>query len=146
MSPPPRDRGSRPGQPPPTRRWASGTGGADRGDRTSGTAPPTCHETALGGNRFVGPGVSSSHGDGWCRDGFNHVSSVGDLDLAGLGLLSDRDGEGKHTVLVVGSDVIAVQALAEEQLPAELAVESLGDLDLITLGPDPGPCRPHGEK
>src|SRR5438128_583687 len=32
-------------------------------------------------------------GDGWCRDGFNEVSCVGDLDLTGLGLLSDGDGE-----------------------------------------------------
>src|SRR3954471_12778064 len=50
-------------------------------------------------------------GDGWCGDGFNHISRVGDLDLTGLGLLSDGDDEGEHTVLVVGSNVIAVQAL-----------------------------------
>ena len=86
------------------------------------------------------------HGDGWCGDGFNHVSWVGDLDLAGLGLLSDGDGESKHTVLIVGSDVIAVQALAEEQLTAELAVGPLGDLDLITLAADPGPGGSHGKE
>lgn len=92
-----------------------------------------------------GPGTGSSDGENWCRDGFNHASCVGDLDLAGLGLFGDGDGEGEHTVLVVGGDLLAVQALSEEQPTAELALGPLGDLDLIALGADPSACRSHRE-
>ena len=83
-----------------------------------------------------------------CRspDGFDHIACVGDLDLAGLGLLGDGDGEREHAVFVGGADVVTVQALAEEQLAAELALGPFRDLDLIALGADPGARRPHGEE
>jgi hypothetical protein len=71
---------------------------------------------------------------------------VGDLDLARLGLFGDGDGEGEHTVFVAGAEVVTVEALAEEQLAAEVALGPFGDLDLIALGADPVARRPHGEQ
>src|SRR4029450_9424645 len=56
------------------------------------------------------------------------------------------DGEREHAVLVGGGDVVTVQTLPEKQLTAEVPLGSLRDLDLIALGPDPGPRRPHGEE
>jgi hypothetical protein len=91
----------------------------------------------------VGPGAGFSHGDGWCRDGCNHASSVGDLDLAGLGLLGDGDGQGEHPVLVGGADVVTVEAFPEEQLAAEVAVGPFGDLDLVILRSHPTARRPR---
>jgi hypothetical protein len=70
---------------------------------------------------------------------------VPDLDLAGVGLLSDRDGEGEHTDVVVGGDVVALQALPQEQLAGEVTMGPLRHLDLIALGLDPGSRRSHGE-
>ena len=90
-----------------------------------------------GGSRLAGSRASSL-GDGGCSDGLNHVCCVGDLDLAGLGLLGYGDGEREHAVLVAGGDVVTVQTLPQEQLTAELALGSLRDLDLVALGPDPG--------
>ncbi len=81
-------------------------------------------------------------GDGACGDGLNDVSGVGDLDLAGLGLLGDGDGQGQHTILVGGAEVVTVEALAEEQLAAELTLGPFGDLDLIALGADPASASP----
>ena len=81
-------------------------------------------------------------GDGACDDGLDDVSGVGDLDLAGLGLLGDGDGQGEHTVLVAGAEVVTVEALAEEQLAAELTLGSFGDLDLIALGSGPSRASP----
>ena len=72
-------------------------------------------------------------------------SARGDLDLAGLRLLGDGDGEGQDAVVVGGHDLVAVQALAEEQLPAEVSLGSLRHEDLIVLGPDPRPSRPNSE-
>ena len=39
------------------------------------------------------------------------------------------------TLVVVGRDVVGVEALAQEQLPAEAALGPLGDGDLVALGP-----------
>ena len=36
--------------------------------------------------------------------------------------------------MVVGADMVTVQAFSEEQLAAELAVAPLGHLDLVALG------------
>lgn len=49
----------------------------------------------------------------------------GHLDLAGLGLLGDRDVQGEHAAVVVGPDVVGVQALAEEELvyPGTLSIK-----------------------
>ena len=55
-------------------------------------------------------------GDGACGDGLDDVACVGDLDLAGLGFLGDGDGQCEHAVFVGGGDVVAVEALSEEQL------------------------------
>ena len=71
---------------------------------------------------------------------------MGDLDLAGLGLFGDGDGQGEHTIFVGGAEVVTVEALSEEQLAAELALGPFGDLDLIALSADPAPRRPHGEE
>ena len=49
-----------------------------------------------------------SLGEGGRRDGLSHVCWVGDLDLAGLGLLGYGDGEREHAVLVAGGDVVTV--------------------------------------
>ena len=55
-------------------------------------------------------------------DGLRHASYVGDLDLVRFGLLGHGDSDREHAVVIDGANVVEVQALAEEQLPAELAV------------------------
>jgi hypothetical protein len=43
------------------------------------------------------------------------LATGGDLDLARLGLFGHRDGHCQHAVLVVGLDVLRVEALAKEE-------------------------------
>ena len=64
---------------------------------------------------------------------WSRFSCVGDLDLAGLGLLGDGDGQGEHAIFVGGAQVVSVEALSEEQLAAEFTLGPFGDLDLIAL-------------
>jgi hypothetical protein len=100
------------------------------------------------GDRFASSGLagwcSAGAGRG-CLDGLGHASYVGDLDLAGFGLLGYGDGDGEHTVVVDGVDVVTVQALAQEQLAAELAVAPLRDEDLVALFSRRRAGGPHGE-
>jgi hypothetical protein len=44
---------------------------------------------------------------------------VGDLDLTGLGLGDHRDGDGERAAFVGGRDLVAIEALPEEQLAAD---------------------------
>ena len=66
-------------------------------------------------------------------DGLGHASDVGDLHLAGFGLFGHGDGDGEHTVVVDGADVVPVEAFAQEQLTAELALASLGYQDFVAF-------------
>src|SRR6478672_5566701 len=85
--------------------------------------PGPATKRAGGTVRFLGAAGWCSAGAGrGCLDGLGHASYVGDLDLAGFGLLGYGDGDGEHTVVVDGADVVTIQALAQEQLAAELAV------------------------
>src|SRR5438309_4757453 len=68
-----------------------------------------------------------------------------DFDPAGLGLLNHGDGDREHAVFARGGEVVAVKALSEEQLTAELALCPLSDLDLIALGREPAAGCPHAE-
>src|SRR4051794_21116491 len=52
-------------------------------------------------------------------DGLLVVVVAADGDLAGLGLLRDRDPQREHTTLVAGGDVLGVEVVAQDQLPAE---------------------------
>ena len=54
---------------------------------------------------------SPLRGDGCGCQGEELASGVGDLDLAGLGLLGYRDGCREDPVLVGSGDVLTVQAL-----------------------------------
>ena len=58
---------------------------------------------------------------------------MGYLDLVGLDLFGHRDGDGQHPVVVIGGDVLPVEALTKEQLTTELPVAALGHLDLVAL-------------
>ena len=89
--------------------------------------------------------ISPSCSDGGRRglDGLGHTPYVGDLDLVGFGLLGHGDSDREHTVVINGANVVKVQALAEEQLPAELAVGALLHLYLISLVPERGARRLH---
>ena len=81
---------------------------------------PSC-EAALRGvasHEPKGAGAGFSRGSEGSLDGLRHASSVTDLDLAGLGLLGERDR--KHAALVRGGDVVTVHPFAEEELTAEL--------------------------
>ena len=81
-------------------------------------------------------------GDGACNDRLSHISCLGDLDPAGLGLLGDGDGQREYAIFVGGADLVTVQALSEEQLAAELALGPFRDLDLIALSPHPASASP----
>jgi hypothetical protein len=59
------------------------------------------------------PGDGCSGGDRGCLDGLRHASYVGDVDLVGFGLFGHRDGDGEHSVMVNGVDVVTVQAFAQ---------------------------------
>ena len=84
---------------------------------------------------------------GWrgCLDGLGHATYVGDLDLAGFGLFGDGDGDSEHAVVVDGADVVTVQAFAQEQLAAELAVAPLGHEDFVALFLMRSAGGPHDE-
>ena len=79
-------------------------------------------------------------------DGLGHASHVGDLDLVRFGLLGHGDSDREHAVVVDGGDVVQVQALAEEQLPAELAVGPLLHLYFISLVPERRARRLHAQE
>src|SRR5580700_11235397 len=40
--------------------------------------------------------------------------AAGDLDVAGLGALADRNDQGEHAGRVIGGDLVGVEGLAEE--------------------------------
>ena len=65
--------------------------------------------------------------------------------LAGLGLLGDGDGDGQHAVLVAGVHLGGVEAVAEEQLAAEGAVDALIGDDVVALDGTPGALGADGE-
>src|SRR4051812_14690205 len=71
--------------------------------------------------------------------------SGGDLHLARLGLLGDRDDDGQHAVLVTGLHTLGVEALAEKQLPAEVALRSLRRHHLLVLARLPLALGAHRE-
>lgn len=52
------------------------------------------------------------------------LPGVGYLDLARLGLLGYRDGCCEHADLLAGSDVLTVEAVAEEQVRVEVTLGS----------------------
>src|SRR6476659_2182164 len=79
--------------------------------------------TAHEGSRAVGLRRSPLLGEGAGDDRLSDIGGVGDLDPAGLGFLGDGDGQGEHTVLVDGADVVTVEAFPEEQLAAEVALD-----------------------
>src|SRR6201996_5907701 len=60
--------------------------------------------------------------------------AAGDLDVAGLGALVDRDGQGEDAGGVVGGDLVGVEGLAEEDLPGVGAVGPFGDQQLGAVG------------
>ena len=97
----------------------------------------TCNGTARDVEPCRRTGAGYLPGDGACRHGLNHICCVRDLDLAGLCLLGDGDGQHEHAVFVGCSDVVTVEALSEEQLAAEVALGPFCDLDLIALSPHP---------
>jgi hypothetical protein len=90
--------------------WLNAHGGSERGIVVA------IHSTKRlpRGAASFGQEPGSLRGDGGCREGRQLAFCVGDLDLAGLGLLGYGDGCREHAVLVRGGDVLAVQALPEE--------------------------------
>ena len=96
--------------------------------RPSGSAPGTRYVqvAAQAAKRLhqeplrIGPEPVASSGGGGCRHGLCCGAGVDDLHLAGLGLFGHRDGDGEHAVRVGGGDVVAVQALPEEQTIGEV--------------------------
>ena len=58
---------------------------------------------------------------------------MADLHLAGLGLLSNRDGDREDAILVGGRDMVPIETLPQEQLADKLALDSLGDLELVSF-------------
>jgi hypothetical protein len=68
-----------------------------------------------------------------------------DGDLAGLGLLGHRDVQGQHPGVIASLDVLGVQVLTEEQLPAEDAARPLTDHHLGVVLRDSGALRLHRE-
>jgi hypothetical protein len=69
-----------------------------------------------------------------------------DLDLAGLGLLGDRDGQREHTVAIFGLDVVDIQAVTEHELPAVGAGGAFGDKVTRVLGVLAGPLGAHRQR
>ena len=66
------------------------------------------------------------------------------LDLVWLGLLRDRDGQPQYPVAVGGLDGVRVEAVAQEQLPAEHATWPLGGHHLM-VWVSGGAFGVHGE-
>ena len=52
--------------------------------------------------------------------------SLADRDLAGLGLLSDRDLQREHPGVIAGGDALGVEVVAQDQLTAEHAPGPFG--------------------
>src|SRR6476469_6383915 len=75
-------------------------------------------------------------------DGLTVLAVAGDGDLAGLGLLGDRDVQAEHARVVAGRDVLGVQVVAQNQLTAEHTARAFGGQRLPTVvtrrafGPD----------
>src|SRR5207244_3387281 len=95
---------------------------ASNSARSNSSSPQTssrnCSSTARAGpvgfgcmSRTLASGV----------DGLPVLALAADHDLAGLGLLSDRDPQRQHAAVVAGGDVLGVQVVAQDQLPAEHA-------------------------
>ncbi len=79
---------------------------------TATTASITGPPLAAGERTLRRAGGGCSGGGGGRLDGLGHASDVGDLDLAGFGLFGHGDGDGQHTVVVDGADVVPVEAFA----------------------------------
>src|SRR5579863_5409662 len=94
--------------------------------RAAGRPPPAPSAGPLGGDGLLGV-------------------AAGDLDVAGLGRLVHRDGQGEHAGRVVGGDVVGVQSLAEEDLPGEGAVGPFRHDHLGAVGPHRGALGADGE-
>ena len=60
-------------------------------------------------------------------------------------VLEEQMRELEELTRTAGGEVVAVKALSEEQLTAELALCPLSDLDLIALGREPAAGCPHAE-
>jgi hypothetical protein len=80
------------------------------------------------------------------RGGLERSSgAAGDLDLAGLGLLGEGKRQGEDALVVPGLDALAVDSVAQAELPGEPALGPLGDDDGVTLGGRPRPLGLHRE-
>ena len=53
------------------------------------------------------------------------LALAGDGDLARLGLLGDGDLQGEHAGVIAGADVLGVEVVAQDQLPAGCRLENL---------------------
>src|SRR6266851_3925433 len=68
-----------------------------------------------------------------------------DLDPTRPRLLGQRYADGKHTVVVVGLDVVSVGRLAQVQAAGEGPRRALPDVRLLALGQLLGAARANGE-
>src|SRR3954447_2735887 len=116
------------------------------GSSTAMTAEVTARETAppeWGGAVTTSEPVGSVAGADLER--LAVVAAGLDLDLARLGLLGDRDGQGEHPGLVVRLEPVGVERLTEHHLAGHRTLRSLLGQDLLALGGSPGPLGADGE-
>jgi hypothetical protein len=54
------------------------------------------------------------------------LAVAGDVDVGGLGLFGDRNGQPQHPSVVLGPHPVHIQVVSQEQLPAEHAARASG--------------------